>query len=395
MQVIVLDRHAPADARIDRHCDTLLRNGVRAVRIRMCRPGENSDCKERLLRIGRTIELVPLNRLPFPLQIISQQVMYLFPTLMHRIYPFHTLMEMDAKEETIIHVHDPNMLGMAKQLKRKHFPVAKIVYDRHEVFEEAGGPYGFVSTVFENINAHHVQAVVGVSPVYEKPNEKIFPCARVTSVPNYPLCTEYDHPAIKDKIDCFDRDSEILLSYIGSLNHHYDRDMFLLLELLEQALERVPKVRAYIGGRTESKELLHRLTGLIEKYGDRFQYPGYVSRPEARRISERSHLGFLLLKRESKYQIRTSPNKFFEYLTTGNVAVVRGDIDAELPPDSAMIYDYGTADQKIIDDVLTLLEDPERIKRMMQSAYRQGSRFIYENVESNYLELYRSLCDEK
>lgn len=391
VQVIVLDRHAPADARVDRHCGTLLRNDISTIRIRASRPEEKIHRDGRFFKENGVVELVPIKQLPSPLQLIAQQLMFLFPILMHTIYPFTNLIDMERDENTILHVHDPELLGLAKLLQKKHFSSAQIVYDRHEIFEKAGGLYGFVSTFFEKLNAHSVKGVVGISQIYDAGNKKIFPRALVTSVPNYPLFGEYDHSAIEKKISDFNEDSEILLSYIGSLNQDYDRDIYLLLDILEMALKSNENVRVLVAGKTSSKDLRVKFNELEERYGCRFQYPGYISREKTKEITERSHLGFFLLRPESIYWVKSSPNKFYEYLATGNVAVIRADIDVDITPGSVLMYDRWTKREEIIDAVISLLEQPEKLKNMMRSAHRQGNMYTYENVESRYLELYGSV----
>lgn len=248
-----------------------------------------------------------------------------------------------------------------------------------------------VSLLFERINRSSVDGVVTISPAYIESVSQRFAEAQVSYVPNYPLRSEYDQDLVSAKIERLDEDTEILLTYIGSLNNDYDRDVDLLLDLMEAALCQNPRVVCRVGGSLNSRSLGERMENLSIKFPDRFRYLGYVDRTTTLELTEKSHIGFFLLRPESNYWVKSSPNKFFEYLVTGNIAVVRADIDADIPPGTAMLFSRDEPSERIVSTVLELLDDIDRMKSMMASAQRLGKQFLYEQVQDNYLRLYAEM----
>jgi len=394
VQVVILDRHPLSDGRVERHMNTVSGHGFNVLRVKF--PNQKDGVRiDRGSLSRKGVLLVP--RQESKHRLLDYAMMGLlsaFPSLLADFFVLKHLRGLDNQQETILHCHDPETLGLARHMQKKHFLRASIVYDRHEVFEAAAGLYGLSAMFFEKLFKRHVGGVVNQSNIYEESDRLLFPDAAVVSVPNYPVHAEYDHGKIVEKIGGFSKGSDIVLNYIGSLNYEYDRDVGLLLEIFEKALADNDRVKVVLGGATDSEELLHEIGRLGEEYGDRFVYLGYVPRDEVRRLAEESHVGFFLIRPRGKYWMTMSPNKLYEHLVTGNVFVLRASVDMDTSPECILDYERESSNEKIVEDVLDLLNDTERMKRLMSSAYDFGKKYRYEDVEHRYMELYEKLLKD-
>ena len=385
MKVIILDRHPSNDARLERHMTTLRENGVVFHRYRLPRHDKSvpQPHEPELQGIIRT-PIHPKSQILFQ---ILQRLACLFPSTLMSVSNEGDVLNRSI-EKMIIHVHDPELLGLAKHLKKKYSPSARIVYDRHEVYESAGGLYGKIARFFEHVNKKSVDGVVGISSYYNQTNKALFPNSIVCAIPNYPFRSDYDTESIENKIESIGESEDIVLSYVGSLNYHYDRDVDLLIDVFANALELRNKVKVIIAGNPPTDRLDERLKMMVAEYDGRFEYRGFVSRDEAVSISEMTHVGFFLLRPESKYWVKSSPNKLFEYLCTGTIAIVRAEIDADIGPENALIFNRYADRDSIILEVMELLKDEKRMQRMMSSAYELGKRYSYEEVQNRYIDMY-------
>jgi len=386
--VVILDRHPPFDGRIERHMGTVRGHGLNCFRIRFritehVVHHEEKLCEELRFFVPKLKDSRLVN--------LIVGAFALFPSLSFRIFKMESLLSQSDGQKILVHVHDAELLPFARFVQRACENDAFIVYDRHEVFEHAGGLYGFVAAVFEKLYRKKVAGVVAHTHLYESANKSRFPNADVVAVPNFPLTNEYDHDRILDKIEKFDQDSEIVLSYVGSLNYRYDRDIFLVLEVFRSALEHNKRVKTVIAGATGSDSLLSEFSEMREKYGERFEYRGYVSRREVKKIVEGTHISFLLVKPDSKLWAETSANKVYECLLAGSVFINRCALDIDTSPECILDYERESSDEEIVQDVIELLDDTERMRRLMGQAYELGKKYRYEDVEHRYIQLYEEL----
>jgi hypothetical protein len=98
------------------------------------------------------------------------------------------------------------------------------------------------------------------------------------------------------------------------------------------------------------------------------------------------------MKPDTCYWVKCSPNKVFEYLICGTLPVIRADVDrAEEISQSALLFDRNAGEDEIVDEVMILISDRERLRSMMTSAREQSRNFTFESVACRYTEIYRSV----
>jgi glycosyltransferase involved in cell wall biosynthesis len=301
------------------------------------------------------------------------------------------VMGLDARRPTVIHCHDPILLPLAANLAKAHRNW-RLVYDRHELYEDSHTDSGVnVATALEKISRKRISGVVVVSDEHIDVTRRRFPGADVVSVPNYPSAKDYDENIINYKINSLDDDTKVVISYIGSLDNSFDRDIDLMLRIGEEAAA-TGRARFLIGGRANDARIEQRMRGLSRKFPDDFSFLGYVQRKRTVELTARSHIGLYLMKPDTCYWVKCSPNKVFEYLICGTVPVIRADVDrAREISSSSLLFDRNAGDDEIVDKVLSLISDKERLKFMMKSTREQSKNFTLESVAGRYTEIYRTV----
>lgn len=394
MQVVVLDTHPVHDGRIERHIKLAIKN-CSVIRLNLTLNPEFhlkkfSECGE----TGISYYLNCLNRNVGGLILSKMQRLLSYS---QRLRDLITLLEdagLRTDEDCIIHVHDHTFLPYAHSLKKLFIPRSKIVYDRHEVWEKWSGPEGLTVRVTETLCSFMIDGVVTVLDSYADYCKNIFHTNNVISVPNYPLILDYNVHRIQSKIDSFTDESPMILSYVGSLDYNFDRDIKLLLELCEAALNTDPLVTVKIGGHTKDEFLLNEFNRLSNRYDGRFQYLGRISRKEVVEICEASHIGFLLLLL-GKYRVKTSPNKLYEYLTTATIPVLRADLEnSEDFANRSLLFDRLDTKDHILSNFLNLLTDRKRVKELMLQGMHNRHQFSFDKVGVRYFTLYDALLNQ-
>jgi glycosyltransferase involved in cell wall biosynthesis len=269
-------------------------------------------------------------------------------------------------------------------------PESKIVYDRHEVYEQFKNFLGIsLFHLFEKYDRNSVNGVITVSEDYENKLSQLFPWAIVKTVPNYPLSSVYDTKLIERKIDLLDEISQISAIYIGSLGN-MDRDVDLLLKIADAILTTFPDAEFIVGGNYLNNESRKKIDQISQKFETRFQFHGYVQREKTIQLTQEAHLGFFLIRPDTHYWVKFSANKIFEYLMCGVVPIIRADVEdaAELQKCS-LIFDRNDSDAKIISEILDLLKNREKLQAFMRSSRETSMNYRWEFVASRYIELYR------
>jgi glycosyltransferase involved in cell wall biosynthesis len=295
----------------------------------------------------------------------------------------------------IIHVHDPILLPLAKKIQGTLLTHSKIVYDRHEVYEDMkrfAGIGGYRQ--FEKISASSVSGVVVVSDGSKDSVAKIFPNAFVQSVPNFPMRSFINENKITEKIQNFSKSSSIHCVYIGSLQRNLDRDIELLLHVAEEILTKIPNSQFSVGGSCSDNELLTRFDTLQKTFPNRFNYLGIVPYSKVVEFTQNTHIGFFFIKPDTSYWVPCSPNKVFEYLSCGVIPVVRADCDyRDEMRLGGLFFERDSDEQVITDAIISLLKNSEEMKKKMELCLDVGSRFKYESVVNNYILLYNSILN--
>jgi len=401
MQVIVLDKHPMGDGRIERHIKFLLSHTRLVFRIHLNRyeltlpPGPFSQFGELGYRINIAPQSTSIKHSPFYFNF------FCFTSLIVTdVKKAIRAIRIDTTHPTVFHVHDPALLHLAGILKKSYFSNAKIVYDRHEAYETQSSFWGImlpsIGRIFEIMAKGHIDGIISVSEMHNASIRAEFPKVVVDTVPNYPEITEYNSQKIINKIKSFKDNDDIQLAYIGSLANNYDRDIDLLLTIYEKALRSHPNITCNIGGECNNQSLKNKFIALKREFGDRFEYLGRIPRTHTVELTERSHIGFFLIRPETTYWVYCSPNKVYEYLICGVVPVIRADVDyPHMFAHCSLMFDRHTPPDEIVQEVINLLGDPTRLKTMMKNALVLSNKFLFEAVCENYTNMYKCLLGER
>ncbi len=392
MNVIILDAHREGDARIERHTRYLADRGLNVYRIHYnyksdsAKPGAFSRYGEKGFRINLLFLGGKLRTAYFLGYCLRRKI------LRDCLKALETL-GLDPAQPSAIHVHDPQLLPLAGMLVDGNLQNARVVYDRHEVYEVWKQYLGISTPAFyEGLGKNVVSGTVVVSEDHIGTARKLFPGSCVVAVPNYPLPADYDDEAIAGKMDPASSEAAINAVYVGSLNNLADRDVSLLLDVADAAMRSYDNVRFFVGGTSLDEDSKAKIDALAEKYNGRFRFLGYVPREKTVELTEKAHLGFLFVRPDARYWVRTSPNKIYEYLICGTVPIVRADVDhADLLRSCSLVFDRSDDDETVVSAVLELLGNPERLKDLMTAARELGVNFTWESVACRYVELYDTL----
>jgi glycosyltransferase involved in cell wall biosynthesis len=297
-------------------------------------------------------------------------------------------------DEVIFHTHDPYLLGLAIKMRVK-FEGSSIIYDRHEYYETWKNRWGFSAPgFFEKWYGKKVTELVFVSRNVDL-LPKVFSGKPVSVVPNYPLAENFDKGKVEKKLQGMDSGDDILAVYFGVLNLNFDRDIRLMYRLMRSVMEARPNVRFTVAGRVYDKEARALMDALVEDFGGRMLYLGEIPYKEVVERTQGAHLGFFFLRPDSLMWCEdrpVSPNKVYEYLLSGTVPIIRATLDdCEAIEKCSLTFDKDSTFEDILDGVLKLIDDRERMKRMMKECYDTGLEFSWEKVAPRYFECYERL----
>jgi len=206
----------------------------------------------------------------------------------------------------------------------------------------------------------------------------------------------YDANAIDEKIHLAGPEPQIHAVYIGSLNNAADRDVDLLLDIADAVIRSYDNVTFFIGGTSMDEGSRVKIEGLAGRHDGRLRFLGYVPREKTVKLTEKAHIGFLLVRPDARYWVRTSPNKIFEYLVCGTVPIIRADVDhADRLRACSLIFDREDEGAMIVQAVLDLLGSPEKLERYMGNARALGLDYTWESVACRYIDLYTALLYPK
>ena len=301
-------------------------------------------------------------------------------------------------DQIILHVHDPYLLGLAGKLS-KRFGDAPIIYDRHEYFEAWKNRLGFsIAGMYEKWYGKHVTEVIFVSRNYhDLPG--VFAGKPVTIIPNYPPGQFSNKEAVERKVRDLGPDSTIDSVYFGSLNLSFDRDIELQFRVLRSLMESDPRVRFTVAGRMYDPQVQSLVDSMISEFGERMRYLGEIPYQDVIRLTQSSHLGFLFMRSDSPVWSESrpsSPNKVFENLLSGTIPVVKANLDDRAVIEKcSLIFGKDSTFEEIRDQVLQLIGDRERMKRMMMECYETSLEFTWEWVAGRYIECYERVLKEE
>ncbi len=389
MDVIILDSHIEEDARIKRHVEHLIDQGLSVYRIhynyidKYAQPGVFSEFGEKGFRIN-----VLMGKLRTPYFLIYCLRRKILAECLRAL----EILNYDPEQPSVIHVHDPWLLPLAGMLVRNDLSDSKIVYDRHELYDKLARYLGVsLPGLYEKLTKNSISGVVIVSEHHASMTHKLFITPHVVAVPNYPISTIYNNNIVNNKIQSLRSDSRINAIYIGSLNQS-DRDVDLLIKIADTVLQSYNNVNFIVGGTNLDSQSKVKIDALSKKHDGRFQLLGYVPREKAVEFTQKAHVGFLLVRPDTHYWVKTSPNKVFEYLMCGTVPIIRADVDhADVLRRCSLIFDRFDGDDVIVKAVSDLIGDHVRLKELMTAAKDLSADYTWEGVAFRYIELYKLL----
>ncbi|MCM2465673.1 glycosyltransferase family 4 protein [Methanoculleus oceani] len=392
MNVVILDAHREGDARIERHTKYLVDQGLNIYRVHYnyksdsAKPGAFSRYGEKGFRINISILQGKIRTLYFLGYCLRRK-------MLKDCLEALEVLGFDPAQPSVIHVHDPQLLPLAGMLVKGGLQNSRVVYDRHEVYEVWKQYLGISTPAFyEGLGKNVISGAVAVSEHHIDTVQRLFPASCVVAVPNYPLPEDYDDEVINRKIDPANSEAPINAVYVGSLNNMADRDVSLLLNIADAAIRSYDNVTFFVGGTSLDEDSKAKIDALAGKHDGRFRFFGRVPREETVELTEKAHIGFLLIRPDVRYWVRTSPNKIYEYLICGTVPIVRADVDhADLLRSCSLIFDRSDDDEAIVSAVLDLLGDPGRLRKLMTAARELGVTFTWESVACRYIGLYKTL----
>lgn len=393
MNVIILHTHSLEDSRIKRHIQYLLDQDVRLfhIQVNLSDPALRSGVFSYLGGIAYRINHIGGQNTFFNLLLLYP---YLFrDSFLKNILNGLNELNFIPGGPTIIHVHDPTLLVAAKKLCEHFSNGTKIVYDRHEVFEKMHNLFGFgFYQVFEIFSKTSVSGLVVVAKEHVSNAAKLFPNAITAIVPNYPAESDYDSSQILRKLQDCNSAKELHFVYVGSLRVDLDRDIDLLLDIAEKLLNRYSNIFFHVAGSCYDKVLQDRLLYLEKLYPKQFQYLGFVERDEAIKITQEAHFGFFLIRPNSHYWVKCSPNKVFEYLKCGTIPIIRADLeDLDLLGKAALIFSRDCSDDEIVERLAYVIENPVKMAELTRNGQQISRMFTWETIAVRYLDLYRKI----
>ncbi|PWR69497.1 glycosyltransferase [Methanospirillum stamsii] len=395
MNIIVLDVHHPEDGRVNRHIKYMHNLGYNVVHFNVNRyfpflePGFFSKYGEKGFRIpvgdsSQSLKNRLLLHFLFITPILALNLIFLLKK---------SFLE---NNDSIIHVHDYELLFTGHYLRFFLSHSVKIVYDRHELFETSKGDkllFDKIPRIYEKFSSRWIDGIIGVSEDHVLQLRDLFKRSIVIIVPNYSDASGYSIDELNEKITNID--SNIFnLVYFGSLDVTLDRDIPLILKVMEFVLKEWKSSEAYIGGLTSNSFLLSMFSELNQKFPGRFHYLGYVSYDNVLYYSSKATIGFLCLKKE--YWVLVSANKVYEYLHYGVIPVIKANIEnQEAISKCSILFRKDVEDEIVISSVGRLINNKEKMKRMLMESFELGKQYSFENVKQRYHQLYLDLVSDQ
>lgn len=391
MDVIILDAHRPEDGRINRHVKYLVDQGLNVFRINYnfldeyAKSGTFSKSGEKGFRINLLSSNGKTRTALFLLYCMRRRIMADSLNALRAL-------NFDIGAPSVIHIHDPQLLPLAGLLISNDLSNSKVIYDRHEIYEKLIKYFGIpIFALYEYFGKKYISGLVIVSDHHLGTTRKVFPKPYVVTVPNYPASAISDS-IINNKIGSLNADTQINAVYVGGLNNLLDRDVDLLISIADATLQSYDNVNFIVGGTDLDAQSKMKIDDLSKKNCGRFHFLGYVPREKTVELTQKAHIGFFLMRPDTSYWVKASPNKVFEYLMCGTVPIIRADVDnADALKRCSLIFDRFDDDDVIVNAVLDLVSNPGRLKDLMIAAKDLSTDYTWESVACRYIDLYKIL----
>lgn len=365
-QVLVFSTHTSLDNRISKHLTTISEAGYDILYV-------NSHDDDSHLDI-QGVKHVNLHQ-PFVKQNILGVLWAL--TRMRRIVR-------NTKDATILHIHDPLLLFVAKTAKKKGM---KIVYDRHESYNVIDGLNGRLCAFAEKRFKKYIDGVVYVNSAQGEFLEQAGYC-NLVKIPNYQSQNAYHkYQRISDDI------YKITLVYFGVVND-VSRNSTLMLDVVERILTKYDCVKFEIGGKIEGQTLRDRICFMSEKYPG-FYYCGSLKYEDVIKKTINADVG-LYFQRNVPNNIGSSPNKIYEYLMAGVAICAIGrfsDWNA-INNNAGVVLPYEAESNEVFLALEQIICDSEMLEAYKCKSALMARNYTWESVAGKYVTLYKTLLEE-
>jgi len=396
VNVILFDLHPDQDARIQKHIKYLINNNINVYRINFSTIDNNSVMMHYSLFGEKACKI---SYFKFPNLLINNLLFIILCTFGYFddiVINIIDQIGVDKKEPTIIHVHDPTLIPLSVRMRKK-LSHAPIVYDRHENFE-----FGTIvrkitipkiEHIIESVFSNKINSVILVSNNRIDYIQKKFSKSIIQIIPNFPDAYEYDDKIIYNKITNFNQNTTINIIYIGSLDDS-DRDINLMLDVIENINKHPNNINFVIGGRGENANTEGTIISMVNKFNN-VNFIGGVPREMVVSITQEAHMGLFFIKVDSLYnknKLLLSSNKIHENLYCGVIPVVKAKIDhIDLVKQCGLIFNDNSTAEEISKLIMDLVNDRDKLKKLMKFSYNLGRQFTWEKVSIRYSNVYDNL----
>lgn len=314
-----------------------------------------------------------------------------YSSRLQRILAIKSIFKMATDiDADIYHLHDPELLLIAKKLKKLG---KKVIFDSHEFYYEQIKTKSYIPQAVRSMIAQcyykyetnvmrKIDAVVGVKPLLVDGKEIDpfkFRCQRVVFIGNYPKKKNDLH--INSK-----KTAEFKVCYAGGLTH--ERGITYLIDACYKV-----GCTLILAGNFSSKEYHEKL-----KQKESYQcvdYRGVCDRNEVYSIYNEASVGAAtLLNVGQYYKMNDFATKVIEYFQM-QLPVIISNYPYAVKMNNN--YNFGICvDPQNIDDIaaalLKLKNNSELVSRLGENGYSlYKEQFNWENEEVKLLELYREL----
>lgn len=292
-------------------------------------------------------------------------------TTVNRVYK--EALKLDAD---VYHFHDPELMRIARKLKRKG---KKVIYDVHEDLPRTILHKQYINKVvrkivsrkierYENKTARMMDAVITATPSI---NDRFLAVnSNAHNVNNFPLSSEFDTSGEVSP------ERENAVCYIGGIG--IIRGVREMVEAAGLSDVELRIAGSWPSGLKESLSQLNAWKNVKEM--------GFISRDEAGNLKKQCLAGLLIFHPLPNH-VNAQPNKMFEYMSSG-LPVIASDFQLwkEIIEDNECgICVDGSKPEAIAKAISYLKENPQEIKRMGENGKRMVKEKYNWDIEKQKL----------
>lgn len=298
-----------------------------------------------------------------------------------------------ASNHSVLHIHEFDMLPLAKQLKKNHG--TKIIYDVHDtlraMWDTFSSKKGFMKKVvnrslsfFETSHLMYVDEVILANRVMDE-NYYADKGLSTTVVENFPSRAHIS----KDK----ELSDEPVIIYQGQISN--DRGIALLIEAFDQIKEKFPRVKLQLIGTSRTEQFDNILSSMIEnsQFSQDIEWISEVSYNKVWDYLKDAHIGVIPSLLTPRV-IADTPTKLFEYMAAGCVTVA-----SDVPPvrhflEGAGMLVKANDSNALAESALSMLKNNNRFEAYSnESQKRIMEDYNWEAIEGKLLDLYKKVTE--